>query len=236
MRRQAIFRERAMKDSVKDIFKLILKISVIIIIMTLAIVYYDELTRIDVREIAASAQNELTAALSVIAIYSVKGVLFVIPAALVYISVGMAFSPLKAVLINFAGITAEITISYLIGLFLGGDYVEKMLLKNEKSKKLLELKDKHKQSTVFIVRCLPVFPIDFSSLFFGSMKTGFIKYLVFSLLGLAPRVILFTIFGDAIYDCIPMSLIIKIIICLIPVAVIAIIISWAVKKKKSKKE
>lgn len=221
-----------MKDSVKDILKLIIKISVIIIIMTLAIVYYDELTNIDVREIAASAQNETLAALSVIGVYLVKGVLFVIPAALVYISVGMAFSPLKAVLINLAGIAAEVTVSYLIGLFLGGDYVEKLLSKNEKSKKLLELKDKHKQSTVFAVRCLPVFPIDFASLFFGSMKTGFVKYLIFSLLGLAPRVILFTILGDTIYDYIPMSLIIKIIICLIPVAVIAIIISWAVKKKK----
>ncbi len=225
-----------MKDSVKDIIKLISKISVIIIIMTLAIVYYDELTNIDVREIAASAQSELTAALSVIGVYLIKGVLFVIPAALVYISVGMAFSPLKAVLINLAGIAAEITVSYLIGLFLGGDYVEKMLSKNEKSKKLLELKDKHKQSTVFVVRCLPVFPIDFASLFFGSMKTGFIKYLVFSLLGLAPRVILFTILGDTIYDYIPMSLIIKIIICLIPASVIGIIISWAVKKRKGNKE
>ncbi len=225
-----------MKDSVKDILKLIIKISVIIIIMTLAIVYYDKLTNIDVREIAASAQSELTAALSVIGVYLIKGVLLVIPAALVYISVGMAFSPLKAVLINLAGIAAEVSVSYLIGLFLGGEYVEKMLSKNEKSKKLLELKDKHKQSTVFVVRCLPVFPIDFASLFFGSMKTGFIKYLVFSLLGLAPRVILFTILGDTIYDCIPMSLIIKIIIFLIPVAVIAIVISWAVKKKKGNKE
>ncbi len=225
-----------MKDSVKDILKLIIKISVIIIIMTLAIVYYDELTNIDVREIAASAQSELTAALSVIGVYLIKGVLLVIPAALVYISVGMAFSPLKAVLINLAGIAAEVSVSYLIGLFLGGEYVEKMLSKNEKSKKLLELKDKHKQSTVFVVRCLPVFPIDFASLFFGSMKTGFIKYLVFSLLGLAPRVILFTILGDTIYDYIPMSLIIKIIIFLIPVAVIAIVISWAVKKKKGNKE
>lgn len=225
-----------MKDSVKDILKLIIKISVIIIIMALAIVYYDELTNIDVREIAASAQSELTATLSVIGVYLVKGVLFVIPAALVYISVGMAFSPLKAVLINIAGIAAEVSISYLIGLFLGGDYVEKMLSKNEKSKKLLELKDKYKQSTIFAVRCLPIFPIDFASLFFGSMKTGFIKYLVFSLLGLAPRIILFTILGDTIYDYIPMSLIIKIIICLIPVAVIVIVISWAVKKKKGNKE
>lgn len=223
-----------MKDSVKYILRLI-KISVIIILITLVIVYYDELKSIDAREIAASAQSELSAAFRFIGVYLLNGVMFLIPASLVYISVGMAFSPFKAVMINLAGVSVQVTVSYLIGLFLGGDYVEKMLSKNEKSKKLLELKDKHKQSTVFAVRCLNVLPMNLASLFFGSIKTNFIKYLIFSLLGMAPSVILFTILGDTIYDRIPISLILKIIICLIPIAAIAAIISRAVKKKKSNK-
>lgn len=59
---------------------------------------------------------------------------------------------------------------------------------------------------------------------------------MFSFLGLAPRVILFTILGDKIYDYIPMKLIMTICLFAIPVAVIAIIIKAAVDKKRKKNE
>lgn len=61
-----------------------------------------------------------------------------IPASLVYISVGMAFSPLTAVLVNIAGILVEFTASYLFGLFLGGDYINKMMQKQKYGKRCLK--------------------------------------------------------------------------------------------------
>ena len=225
-----------MKENKKEIIKLLLKLSVIIAIMILAIVYYDELTHIDVRQLVASSSSEITAGLSVVGVYALKGIVFVIPASLIYISVGMAFSPLTAVIVNIAGITVEVIVSYLFGLMLGGEYVENLLKKNKGGRKLLELKAQNKQSSIFIIRLLPVFPIDFASLFFGSVKFSFPKYLILSVLGIAPRVILFTLLGDKVYDLIPMTLIIKIIIAVIPVAVIAILAKWIYSRKKNNKE
>ena len=225
-----------MKENKKEIIKLLLKLSVIIAIMILAIVYYDELTHIDVRQLVASSSSEITAGLSVVGVYALKGIVFVIPASLIYISVGMAFSPLTAVIVNIAGITVEVIVSYLFGLMLGGEYVENLLKKNKGGRKLLELKEQNKQSSIFIIRLLPVFPIDFASLFFGSVKFSFPKYLILSVLGIAPRVILFTLLGDKVYDLIPMTLIIKIIIAVIPVAVIAILAKWIYSRKKNNKE
>ena len=225
-----------MKENKKEIIKLLLKLSVIIAIMILAIVYYDELTHIDVRQLVASSSSEITAGLSVVGVYALKGIVFVIPASLIYISVGMAFSPLTAVIVNIAGITVEVIVSYLFGLMLGGEYVENLLKKNKGGRKLLELKEQNRQSSIFIIRLLPVFPIDFASLFFGSVKFSFPKYLILSVLGIAPRVILFTLLGDKVYDLIPMTLIIKIIIAVIPVAVIAILAKWIYSRKKNNKE
>ncbi|MBR0541982.1 MAG: VTT domain-containing protein [Clostridia bacterium] len=225
-----------MKENKKEIIKLLLKLSVIIAIMILAIVYYDELTHIDVRQLVASSSSEITAGLSVVGVYALKGIVFVIPASLIYISVGMAFSPLTAVIVNIAGISVEVIVSYLFGLMLGGEYVENLLKKNKGGRKLLELKAQNRQSSIFIIRLLPVFPIDFASLFFGSVKFSFPKYLILSVLGIAPRVILFTLLGDKVYDLIPMTLIIKIIIAVIPVAVIAILAKWIYSRKKNNKE
>ena len=74
-------------------------------------------------------------------IYVVKALLFVIPASLVYIAVGQVmsimladapFSPMwVAVPLNLVGIILELTATYLLGMFLGGQTVEKLLTKNK---------------------------------------------------------------------------------------------------------
>lgn len=78
-----------------------------------------------------------------------------------------------------------------------------------------------------------MFPIDFASLFFGSMKIPFAKYFLASVLGIAPSNF-FTILGDAAYDYIPMKLIVIGIICAIPIGAIYLIVKW-IKDKKAKK-
>ena len=49
-----------------------------------------------------------------------------------------------------------------------------------------------------------------------------------------PRVVLFTILGDGIYDYIPIHLIIKIVICAIPVGCVIYLIKHFIKIKKEK--
>lgn len=127
-----------MKENKKELIKLISKIAVALAVFVFVLINYKELVNIDVREIVSAAPSLLPAVLSVLAIYCVKGLVLVIPASLVYISVGMAFSPLTAVLVNIAGILVEFTASYLFGLFLGGDYINKMMQKQKYGKRYLK--------------------------------------------------------------------------------------------------
>ncbi len=221
-----------MKEKLKKAFPIILRASIAMLIFVLAIVNYDKLKNIDIRALVEASSGLAAAVAAIIGIYFVKSVLFVIPASLIYISVGMAFSPWRAVLINLAGIIVEITVTYLLGIFLGGDYVRKLLEKNKGGRKLLEMDISNRFPVLLGIRFLPVFPIDFVSLFWGASRCKFPRYFFASLLGIMPRVILFTILGDGIYDYIPIHLLVKIIICAIPVAVAAYLIMHLVKSRK----
>ena len=87
--------------------------------------------------------------------------------------------------------------------------------------------------TLLVIRALPVFPIDFVSLFWGASRCGFIKYFIASVVGIMPRVILFTIIGEGIYEIFPMQKIVTVIIIAIPVGCVVYLIRHFVKLRKN---
>lgn len=220
----------------KEVLQAALKIAVALAVFIAVLCNYDTLTHLDMRTLAAAAPSLLAAVLTVLGVYVLKGLVFVIPASLFYISVGMAFEPLTAVAVNLAGILLEVAVSYVFGRFLGGAYITKLLQSKKGGQRILEIQNKRSgAASVFVMRLLPVFPIDFVSLFLGGSKYPFVKYLLLSVAGIAPRVILFTLLGDTIYDYIPMRLIITLIVIAVPVAAIAVLIRMLYRRKKSAK-
>ena len=221
-----------MSSKTKSTLMALLRVAVAMTIFVLAVRYYDELKNIDVRAIVEGSSSVAFAVATIWGIYLVKAVLFIIPASLIYISIGMAFSPVTACLISLVGIILEVTATYFLGRFLGGDYVEKLLKKSKGGQKILEMKLNDNFPALLGIRALPVFPIDFVSLFWGASKCKFPRYFIASVVGIMPRVVLFTILGDGIYDYIPIHLIIKIVIFAIPVGSVVYLIRHFVKIKK----
>lgn len=222
-----------MSEKTKNTLKALLRAAVAMIIFILAVINYDKLKNLDVRALVSASSSMFAAILTILGIYLVKSVLFIIPASLIYISVGMAFTPWQAILINLAGIIIEVVVTYFLGLFLGGDYVNKLLAKSKGGKKILELEISNRFSVLLGIRALPVFPVDFVSLFWGASKCKFVRYFFASVIGIMPRVILFTILGDGIYDYIPIHLLVKIIICAIPVGVVVYLVHHFIKMHHS---
>ncbi|MBQ1967389.1 MAG: TVP38/TMEM64 family protein [Clostridia bacterium] len=221
-----------MSKKTKSTLMALLRVAVAMTIFVLAVRYYDELKNIDVRAIVEGSSSVAFAVATIWGIYLVKAVLFIIPASLIYISIGMAFSPVTACLISLVGIILEVTATYFLGRFLGGDYVEKLLKKSKGGQKILEMKLNDNFPALLGIRALPVFPIDFVSLFWGASRCKFPRYFIASVVGIMPRVVLFTILGDGIYDYIPIHLIIKIVICAIPVACVVYLVLHFIKIKK----
>ena len=204
-------------------------------LLTVIILNYKTLSNLDIRELISGAGSTAAAIAIILGVYFLKSLVFVVPASLVYISVGMAFSPLTAIAINFVGIMIEITSTYILGRVLGKEAVEKKLSGNKAGQKLLNMKSKSRNLMIFTIRFTGI-PIDFSSLFMGAFDFKFVPYFFLSLLGLLPRVGLLTVIGDKFYDLIPMKYIITAVIVIIPVAAAAVIIRSAMQKKKADKE
>lgn len=222
-----------MNEKTKKALSLLLKISVAAAIFAVILLNYDRLKNLDVRAIVASASSVYAAIGIILLIFLVKSVTFVVPASLIYISVGMAFSPLQATLISFAGISIEVSATYLLGRFLGADAVSSLLKKSKNGQKLLEKNVQDKFGVLFLMRFSGL-PIDFTSLFLGASSCKFLKYYLASAVGIMPRVIVFTFLGDGIYDLIPMEYIIKAIICAVPIVVIIFVVRHFVKNKGKK--
>ncbi len=222
-----------MNEKTKSTVKALIRVAVAMIIFVIAVINYDRLKNIDVRALVEASSSTLIAILTIWGVYLTKSILFIIPASLIYISTGMAFPPLTASLISLVGIIIEVTVTYLLGLFLGGEYVNKQLEKTKAGKKILDMKLNDNFLALLPIRALPVFPIDFVSLFWGASKCSFHRYFFASVIGIMPRVVLFTILGDGIYDYIPIHLIVKIIICAIPVGAIIYLVRHFIKIRNS---
>ncbi len=221
-----------MKEKNKEILSVIIRIAVALTIFVAVIVNYDTLVNLDLRELVGSISVIYYAYLAVIGVYALKSVVFVVPAMMIYVSVGISFDTPTALILNLIGLAVEVTITFFLGRFLGGEYVTNLLNKNKGTQKLLNMKTKTKNSFLFAARVLPAFPIDFTSLFLGSSDYKFIPYFLISLLGIYPRVLLFTIIGDSIYKYIPKELLIKLIIVAIPLAIIGFFVYRLIKKRR----
>lgn len=219
-----------MTQKTKNALLLAAKVAVAAVILTVVILNYDTLTNLDVRAIVEGASSVYAAIAIILGIFFAKSLLFVIPASLIYLSVGMAFSPLTAILVSFAGISIEVIATYLLGLFLGGDTVNKLLSKSKNGQKLLKMDITNKFSVLFVARFTGL-PIDFTSLFLGASKCNIFRYYFASVLGIMPRVIIFTLLGDTVYELIPMDLLIKLIICAIPIVIVVFVVKYFVDRK-----
>ncbi len=219
----------------KEIFGIVLRATVAMVLFVIAIVNYDKLSNLDVEALLQTFDNTAVIIAVVLALYFVKGLIFVLPASVIYVAVGVILPTGLAVGANIVGIIIEVVITYMLGRFLGGELVRKIILKSKKGQKILDTDFQNKKSLIFITRLLPVFPIDFLSLFFGATKSNFLLYFVLSVAGLAPRVILFTIIGDNLFKWIPMDKLIFIVICCIPIGVAVYLFKkFYIDKKKNK--
>ena len=223
--------------SKKDIFLIVLRCVVALSLFTVAIVYYDELSNVDVKQLMSVTDSMPLMIAIVLAVYFVKALVFVVPASLVYVAVGAVLPPVVAVAVNLIGIFIEVSVTYLLGRFLGKDAVYRLLSRNAAGRKILQKDIQSKSSVLLSIRAIPAFPIDFISLFYGASGCGYAKYAALSVLGLSWRVILFTIIGDAVFEWIPMDKIILIVICLIPVGIVWYLIKkFVIETKKQQKE
>ena len=116
---------------------------------------------------------------------------------------GVAFTPIIGLLVNTAGVVVELTTSYFMGYFLGGEFVERQLDKMKRGREYLEDDSRDSAVVMFFLRIIPIFSVNAISMFYGSSHYNYWKYLGISMAGMMPRVIVLSLFGNAIYENLP---------------------------------
>ena len=137
------------------------------------------------------------ALLLLLAVYSLKAIVMIIPGAVIYIGTGIFFPTGWAILITYIGLALELAIGYANGKILGEIRVNKLLANNKRAVNFLENRKDNLFSLCFISRVLPL-PFDLLSMFFGAVKMPFRSCLFISLLGKSPVMIPYVIAGASV--------------------------------------
>lgn len=145
-----------------------------------------------------SPNNLWLAIVFVLLLYVTKPIAFFLPIAVVQITTAMIFSPLQAIILNLIGLAICCTLSYVIGYKLGRKRVESFVQKYKKTQLLMDSAEENQHFYIFIVRAIGVVPIDLTSMFLGSLKVNFPVYMIYSVLGLTPSMLITTAIGQTI--------------------------------------
>ena len=162
--------------------------------------------------ISYTPSNLFLAALVLLLLFALKSLSVFFASIVLYTVAGLLFPLPVALLVNSLGVLIMASEAYLMGLFFGSDLIGTIAEKYPKVQPILHLQDKKPFLFTFLLRMLKVTNVDISSMYMGASRTKFAPYLAASYLALIPELVLYAVLGSSISDLNPTAAIIAAII------------------------
>ena len=105
-----------------------------------------------------------------------------------------------ALIINLISIVLSSFAPYFLGRFTGAGIVDSLKGRFKAVKKIDDFKGANEKTMTFAIKLSGVIPGDLSSLLFGAINVSFKNYMIGANLGMAPLVVIYTLFGVALRD------------------------------------
>lgn len=151
---------------------------------------------IGVQELLAwSPENKWLAALAALAAYALKSQTVVVPYALIATAVGLVFDLPAALAVNTLGSVVCISLPYLTGRGSDGVLVDALLARQPRMRAFYEANRRHLFLVSLVLRVANL-SNDILGLVFGSLKMKYWEYLLSSLVGILPAMVLYTVLGN----------------------------------------
>ena len=151
---------------------------------------------ISVQELLAwSPENKWLAALAALAAYALKSQTVVVPYALIATAVGLIFDLPAALAVNTLGSVVCISLPYLTGRGSDGVLVDALLARQPRMRAFYEANRRHLFLVSLVLRVANL-SNDILGLVFGSLKMKYWEYLLSSLVGILPAMVLYTVLGN----------------------------------------
>ncbi|MEG2915513.1 MAG: VTT domain-containing protein [Oscillospiraceae bacterium] len=178
--------------------KYMLSLILILPIACIALYYIIPLLRnITVQDILGYLPDNLYIAFwIIISLYALKSVSIFFPIIVLNIAVGSIYSLKMALLINTIGSIIAVTVPYLIGIICSEKWTYKLQKKFKKIDLIEQYRCNNQVIFTYLTRAVGFLPCDVLSWYMGNRHMNYFQYLIGSLLGMLPSMIINTIFGD----------------------------------------
>lgn len=174
----------------------LLPLLVMLLIAGDAVVFILTRGSIGVQELLAwSPENKWLAALAALAAYALKSQTVVVPYALIATAVGLIFDLPAALAVNTLGSVVCISLPYLTGRGSDGVLVDVLLARQPRMRAFYEANRRHLFLVSLVLRVANL-SNDILGLIFGSLKMKYWEYLLSSLVGILPAMVLYTVLGN----------------------------------------
>lgn len=134
-------------------------------------------------------------------LYTLRGVILVIPASVLSLAGGLAFGPALGTVYTVIGATGGAVLSYLLARWLGRGFVERVLKgRSGRFKAYDEGAARSGFSVVFVARLIPLIPFDVISFGAGLSGIPLGQFALGTLLGIIPGSFAYNFLGDSFTD------------------------------------
>ncbi len=173
--------------------------------------------------------NYFLALIVLLGFYGLKSLSVVFPLTALFVAAGAIYPFWIAVPVNIVGLAVCFTIPYLVGRFSGGGLVGAITAKYPKAGKMVEYSHENNLFTSYITRAVVVVPGDVVSMIHGALRMPYKPYLLGSIIGVMPEMLVQTYLGSNLK-----SLSVKTVIVMVILIGLTLALSLAINKRVSK--
>ena len=137
---------------------------------------------------------------AIMLLYFIKSFFPIYSTSTVCFLTGLVFPIYVAVPVNAVGLFIQFTIKYFWGKKIGAPYAWKLVAKNEQLAALIQSDGKGNPVLLALLRLFPSLPVNTFSAIYGSFDFGYVKFVLISLLGFMPKLIIFYETGKNLFD------------------------------------
>ncbi|MCR4926219.1 MAG: VTT domain-containing protein [Clostridiales bacterium] len=186
----------------------------------------------------ASIQNLGWFVVAVLVLFSLKGavpIIFFPVSACCFIS-GIILPVFSSFVLNLSGVALMMIVGYWRGRFMGGGKMYKGIQRHEKLFEFINKNALDNPIILWVLRMVPGVPLTMVSRIYGTLNFNFWEYILFSLGGFAPRIILYSILGSNIFDPFSLAFIIPVSLLLILTGIALAIFDIIIIRNAQKEE
>lgn len=190
-------KQKREKKSGKKIGKIVPLVAVILMSLILSVVMKKSGESLSVKTILKyTPENTVQAAIVLVLFFALKSFTVVIPLSVLYLSSGILFPQVTAVMVSMVGLATTITIPYWIGRYSGEEMLQDICAKFPKAQQVAGYQNENAFFSCFITRIVGFLPGDIVSLYFGACGAKFSTYLTAGICGSLLSIITTTLLGS----------------------------------------